>query len=87
MKARLSKKLSAILILVLFFQSLLPSWAIDEANGAVTNSNSTLTSNEHLPEWAQKEITELQHAGLIQGYEDGSFIPDGQITRASLSPC
>lgn len=34
--------------------------------------------------WAYDEIKALCDAGLIQGYEDGSFRPDNHITRAEV---
>ncbi|MBO8434016.1 MAG: S-layer homology domain-containing protein [Tyzzerella sp.] len=34
--------------------------------------------------WAEKTITAWQEKGLISGYEDGSFKPDRQVTRAEF---
>ncbi len=34
--------------------------------------------------WAYKEIKALCDAGLVQGYEDGSFRPENNITRAEV---
>ncbi|MCK6078806.1 S-layer homology domain-containing protein, partial [Paenibacillus silvae] len=32
--------------------------------------------------WAAEAIAYVQSAGLMTGYQDGSFKPDGQLTRA-----
>lgn len=35
--------------------------------------------------WAEKEIDEVKEAGIMTGYEDGSFRPDEKITRAEVA--
>ena len=35
--------------------------------------------------WAEKTIVKYHDAGIINGYPDGSFKPDGPITRAELA--
>ncbi|MBP3361650.1 MAG: S-layer homology domain-containing protein [Clostridia bacterium] len=35
--------------------------------------------------WAREYITSLYKEGIIDGFEDGSFRPDGQVTRAQLT--
>lgn len=35
--------------------------------------------------WAEKSIREGVAAGLVDGYPDGSFRPDGQVTRAEFA--
>ena len=35
--------------------------------------------------WAEKTLTEWQEQGLIDGYSDGSFQPDGTMTRAGFA--
>ena len=35
--------------------------------------------------WAAKEIATLTSAGIIEGYEDGTFRPDASITRAEYA--
>lgn len=32
--------------------------------------------------WAQKEISTLADKGIINGFTDGSFLPEGEVTRA-----
>lgn len=35
--------------------------------------------------WAYKAIEELAEMGIINGYEDGTFKPDGAVTRAEVA--
>jgi uncharacterized protein YjdB len=35
--------------------------------------------------WAQKAVAQAVQAGIVQGYEDGSFRPNAQITRAEMA--
>lgn len=35
--------------------------------------------------WAEKAIDEVKEAGVMKGYEDGSFKPDEKITRAEVA--
>ncbi|MEK3916480.1 fibronectin type III domain-containing protein [Paenibacillus sp. FSL H7-0331] len=35
--------------------------------------------------WAQKAVAQAVQAGIIYGYEDGSFRPDTEITRAEMA--
>ncbi|MZQ81105.1 hypothetical protein GQF01_03015 [Paenibacillus sp. 5J-6] len=35
--------------------------------------------------WAQKEVAQAVQAGIISGYEDGSFRPDAEITRPEMA--
>ena len=35
--------------------------------------------------WAAEDIAKAQAYGLMQGYEDGSFAPDDDLTRASFA--
>jgi arabinan endo-1,5-alpha-L-arabinosidase len=44
--------------------------------------SSGLTGSEY--HWAEKELTEWQEKGLIQGFGDGSLKPDQSITRAEF---
>jgi hypothetical protein len=34
--------------------------------------------------WAQKAVAQAVQAGIIKGYEDGTFRPDAEITRTEL---
>ncbi len=35
--------------------------------------------------WAQRSIAQAVQAGIVNGYEDGSFRPNGEITRAEMA--
>ncbi|GAA3400149.1 S-layer homology domain-containing protein [Paenibacillus hodogayensis] len=41
--------------------------------------------NDRLPSWALGEVTELADAGVLSGYEDGTFQPDRAVTRAEFT--
>ncbi len=38
-----------------------------------------------IPDWARPYIAEAEQAGMIKGYEDGSFRPDRLISRAEMA--
>ncbi|WP_274318745.1 S-layer homology domain-containing protein, partial [Paenibacillus qinlingensis] len=44
----------------------------------------TFTDTAKIGAWAQKAIAQAVKAGVIKGYEDGSFRPDEEITRAEM---
>jgi uncharacterized repeat protein (TIGR02543 family) len=45
----------------------------------------TFTDTAKIGSWAQRAVARAVHAGIINGYEDGTFRPDGEITRAELA--
>ncbi|MBP1962491.1 S-layer homology domain-containing protein [Paenibacillus aceris] len=45
----------------------------------------TFTDTAKIGTWAQKAVAQAVKAGIIHGYEDGSFRPDAQITRAEMA--
>ncbi|MDU0203119.1 cadherin-like beta sandwich domain-containing protein [Paenibacillus sp. MAH-36] len=45
----------------------------------------TFTDNAKIGAWAQQAIGKAVKAGIIHGYEDGSFRPDAPITRAEMA--
>ncbi|MGO4274327.1 S-layer homology domain-containing protein, partial [Paenibacillus sp. TAF58] len=45
----------------------------------------TFTDTVKIGPWAQKAVAQAVQAGIITGYEDGSFRPDAQITRAEMA--
>jgi len=49
---------------------------------AKTSSNSLKDTKNH---WAEKDIASLVEKGIVNGYEDGKFNPDAQITRAEFT--
>ncbi|CAH1213359.1 hypothetical protein PAECIP111893_03675 [Paenibacillus plantiphilus] len=45
----------------------------------------TFTDTAKIGSWAQKAVAQAVQAGIISGYEDGSFRPDAEITRAEMA--
>ena len=73
------KKLLKILPLVLIIILLSARFAIaEETEGSRKFSDLDETY------WAYEGISKLTEAGIIDGYPDGTFQPDGNITRAEL---
>lgn len=73
------KKLLKILPLVLIIILLSARFAIAEET-EITRKFSDLDETY----WAYEGINKLTEAGIIDGYPDGTFQPDGNITRAEL---
>ncbi|WP_028548043.1 cadherin-like beta sandwich domain-containing protein [Paenibacillus sp. UNC451MF] len=45
----------------------------------------TFTDTAEIGSWAQKAVAQAFQAGIVKGYEDGSFRPNAQITRAEMA--
>jgi|GEM_PF-1232087 len=45
----------------------------------------TFTDQAMIGSWAQRSIAQAVEAGIISGYEDGSFRPNADITRAEMA--
>ncbi|MCS7463146.1 cadherin-like beta sandwich domain-containing protein [Paenibacillus doosanensis] len=45
----------------------------------------TFTDGAEIGDWAQKAVAQAVQAGVVQGYEDGSFRPNAEITRAEMA--
>ncbi|WP_082053102.1 S-layer homology domain-containing protein [Gordoniibacillus kamchatkensis] len=45
----------------------------------------TFTDKAKIGTWAQKSVAQAVYAGIISGYEDGSFRPDAEITRPEMA--
>ncbi|MGQ5392387.1 S-layer homology domain-containing protein [Paenibacillus sp. M.A.Huq-84] len=43
------------------------------------------TDKEKIGAWTQKAVAQAVQAGIINGYEDGSFRPDAEITRSEMA--
>ncbi|BBH22996.1 hypothetical protein Back11_43410 [Paenibacillus baekrokdamisoli] len=74
MKNKLFKKLVSSLVMACL---LLSSFGV--AMAATTSVASDIKGH-----WAESEISAWMDKGLIKGYEDGSFKPENQITRAEF---
>lgn len=53
-------------------------------DGKGENTENNLFSDVGNQYWAYKEICELYNAGVIAGYDDGTFRPESNITRAEF---
>lgn len=47
-----------------------------------SGENKSFSDNNQIDSWAKKQVSVMAQAGIINGYPDGSFKPDGFITRA-----
>jgi len=45
----------------------------------------TFADTAKIGAWAQKAVAQAVQAGIIKGYEDGSFRPDAEITRPEMA--
>jgi uncharacterized repeat protein (TIGR02543 family) len=45
----------------------------------------TFNDSAKIGSWAQKSVAQAVNAGIINGYEDGSFRPNAEITRAEMT--
>ncbi|PWW01251.1 putative repeat protein (TIGR02543 family) [Paenibacillus cellulosilyticus] len=45
----------------------------------------SFTDTAKIGSWAQKAVAQAVQAGIINGYADGSFRPDAEITRAEMA--
>ena len=63
------RRLSLTLAIAMILSIMIPSFAF---------------GSDYSGHWAEETIQEWLDAGKLKGYEDGSFKPDGQITRAEF---
>lgn len=45
----------------------------------------TFTDTAKIGSWAQEAVAQAVQAGMIKGYEDGSFRPDAEMTRSEMA--
>ncbi|SFE69354.1 Listeria/Bacterioides repeat-containing protein, partial [Paenibacillus algorifonticola] len=45
----------------------------------------TFTDAENIPAWGQQAVAQAVQTGIISGYADGTFLPNGPITRAEMA--
>ncbi|MGG1515600.1 CBM35 domain-containing protein [Paenibacillus oryzisoli] len=49
------------------------------------NAPLTFTDKEKIGDWALNAVAQAVQAGIISGYEDGSFRPDAEMTRSEMA--
>lgn len=59
-------------------------WKIDLSKDSEFGVNKVM-EKDYKGHWAEKAIDEVKKAGIMKGYEDGSFKPDEKITRAEVA--
>ncbi|MFR6448255.1 MAG: N-acetylmuramoyl-L-alanine amidase [Peptoniphilus grossensis] len=59
-------------------------WKIDLSKDSEFGVNKVM-EKDYKGHWAEKAIDEVKEAGIMKGYEDGSFKPDEKITRAEVA--
>lgn len=59
----------------------------DIANGSFDNEKEPITfsDSDKIADYANDSVSRMQRAGIISGYEDNSFRPDGFATRAEAA--
>lgn len=67
----IKRKISLLLVLTILLTMMIPTFAFGEAT-------------DYSGHWAEKTIQEWFDNDMLKGYEDGSFRPDAQITRAEF---
>jgi len=73
------KKLVRIFTVILIMTTMFTQIALaEESKNVITFTDLDKTY------WAYESIEKLVDAGIIKGYEDGTFLPDGHITRAEF---
>ena len=73
------KKLLRIITVILMITTMFTQIAFaEETNNTIQFSDLDETY------WAYESVQKLVEAGIIEGYDDGTFKPDGDITRAEL---
>lgn len=45
----------------------------------------TFADTDKIASWAKKAVAQAASLGIIKGYDDGSFHPDAEITRAEMA--
>ncbi|MBM7568698.1 S-layer homology domain-containing protein [Paenibacillus sacheonensis] len=76
---RLTKKMVSLTVAGSLSLSLLGA-----ANGAAAGLPASTAAADITGHWAEKDIAQWIADGLIKGYEDGSFQPDKEVTRAEF---
>jgi hypothetical protein len=57
-------------------------WMQQQSNATVANGTEVSFTDVSIDQWASDAIAYVQSAGLMTGYNDGTFKPDSKLTRA-----
>ncbi|WP_053782531.1 S-layer homology domain-containing protein [Paenibacillus xylanivorans] len=57
-------------------------WMQQQSNTTVANGTEVSFTDVSIDQWASDAIAYVQSAGLMTGYNDGTFKPDSKLTRA-----
>ena len=58
---------------------------VAKGKGAKAVKNVIFTDASDVSDWAKDAVSDASSYGIINGYEDGTFKPDGKITRAEAA--
>ena len=59
--------------------------AVDKKKKIDNGEALTFTDSDQISEYAAEAVTKLTQAGVINGFEDGSFLPKNYVTRAQAA--
>ena len=59
--------------------------AVEYKNGAVSNPTSNFTDNAAISAWAVNDVSAASSMAIVTGFEDGSFRPGDDATRAQAA--
>ncbi|WP_233455002.1 OmpL47-type beta-barrel domain-containing protein [Paenibacillus elgii] len=54
-------------------------------SGSTALASVVFADQEAIPSWAAEAVSMAAQRGIVNGYEDGSFRPDAQVTRAEMT--
>ncbi len=57
----------------------------EDAANALSGRNTTFADNEHISSWALGYINRAVDLEIVSGFEDGTFKPQGAVTRAQMA--
>ncbi|KZE76199.1 hypothetical protein AV654_23870 [Paenibacillus elgii] len=83
---RFLRKWSIILLWIMLLEAVIPAYGSSAAEAAREPAvqDTGAAGKEVLPDWSAKEIAALRAEGIVQGFEDGTFRPGQEVTRAEF---
>ncbi len=83
-KKLMNNSISLVLAFMLIFGLTLPAAAQEELAAPSETAKTAVQLSDITGNWAASTINEWVNKGLAQGYEDGTFRPDNDISRAEF---